>query len=125
MKIGRLLHPKFQEIVRNLQTNQVPLKGAYKLKAVVKAIDEEIGKYQELRVSAVEKYGRRLQNGELDKDENGNVQFDNDNQQVFVTEINDLLALDVPINKISLSDLGDKVVISVEDLYLIEDLIQD
>lgn len=125
MRIGRLIDPRFQDVVRKLQTAHIPLKGAYKLKGVVKAIDEEIAKYEELRKGAVEKYGRRLDNGELDKNPDGSVNFEDDNRQVFVTEINDLLSLDVPLAKISVSDLGDKVVISVEDLYLVEDLIGD
>ena len=125
MRIGRLIDPRFQDIVRKLQATHIPLKGAYKLKGVVKAIDEELVKYEELRVLAVEKFGLRLESGELDKDENGGVKFSDENRKAFVAEINDLMSLNVPIAKISINDLGDKVSMSVEDLFFIEDLLED
>ena len=125
MRIGRLIHPRFLEVVRKLQTEHIPLRGAYKLKALVKTIDEEINKYEELRKSAVEKYGTKLESGELDRDESGGAKFSDENNKLFVDDINGLLNLDVPFAKMSIKDLGENVKLSVEDLFFIEELLED
>lgn len=125
MKIGRLIDPRFQDVVRRLQTAHIPLKGAYKLKGVVKAIDEELKKYEELRKGAVEKYGKRDDGGALVVNENNSVQFEEAQGASFSTEMNELLALDVPMTKLSVGDLGDSMVLSVEDLFFIEGLLED
>jgi hypothetical protein len=122
MRIGRLIDPRFQDVVRKLQIAHVPLKGAYKLKGIVKVIDEEIVKYEELRKGALEKFGKRDDAGAVEKDENGNVVFSDEQRASFMSEINDLLNLEVAVPKMNIDDLGSNIEISVEDLFFIEDL---
>ena len=125
MRIGRLIDPRFQNIVRKLQTADVPLKGAYKLKNIVNTMFNELDKYEELRKSALDKYGKRNEAGEVEKDENNNVIFADEQRAAFMAEITDLLNIDVAIPKMSVNDLGEDVLISVDDLFFIEELFQD
>jgi hypothetical protein len=125
MKLGRLIDPRFKDVVRRLQVERIPLKGAYKLKGIVKFIDDELNKYDDLRKSALDKFGRKDDAGALVTDERGNVQFDEGNAAEFTTELQELTNLDVAIPKMSMADLGDKVNISVEELFFIEELFEN
>lgn len=124
MRLSKLIDPRFKKVIISLQSAVIPLKGAYKLKGIVKSIDEELNKYEDLRKEALAKFGRKDDKGELVLDDKGNVQFDESEMQDFMKELQDLVNLEVSIPKMSINDLGDNVSLSVEDLFLLEDIIE-
>ena len=88
----------------------LPLKGAYKLNKIRKAVDKEAEFYAEKFKEIVETYAR--------KDENGEYEFSEDGSQILIKEgmvaecnqaIEDLQNLEIEIENYNLTidDLGD------------------
>ena len=88
----------------------LPLKGAYKLNKIRKALDKESDFYNERFQEIVEKYSR--------KDENGEIVFNEDGSQIMIQEdlidecdkvLTDLQNLEVEVDNCNLTieDLGD------------------
>lgn len=123
MQLSKLIDPRFKKVIIALQSAVIPLKGAYKLKGVVKAIDDELNKYEEFRKEALNKFGSKDDKGELIQDDKGNVKFEEASLKDFLKQLQELQDLDVSIPKLKIEDLGENVNISVEDLFLIEDLL--
>lgn len=91
---------------------QVPLVGAYKINKIRKAADKEFEFYRDKFQEIVNKYAR--------KDENGNIQFSDDGQQIMIQqdkieecnqELEDLQKLEVEIDNynLTLENLGDNI----------------
>lgn len=120
MKLSTLIDPRFKQAIIKLNQQQLPLKVAYKLKGIINLIDAELQKYEEVRSAALLKYGKKKEDGSLEADESGNVPLEGDDAQHFVNEINELLSLVVDFPQIKLSELGDNVSMSSEELFLLE-----
>lgn len=124
MKLKRLIDPKFKASLTSLNSQKLPLKTAFKLKTIIKKVDEEYEKYDQVRVAALNSYGDKNEEGALVIDENGNIPLSGDNAQSFVKEMNDLIDLDVEIPTISVSDLGSELSISSEELMLLDFIVE-
>ena len=97
----------------------LPLKGAYKLNKIKKAIEKESEFYSEKFQEIVDKYAK--------KDDNGNLVFNDDGSQIMIKEgmneecnqaLTDLQDLEVEIENynLSLEDLGEDIQCTPEDL---------
>ena len=97
----------------------IPLKGAYKINKIKKDIDKESEFYGEKFQSIINKYAQ--------KDENGDVKFSDDGNQILIQEdkieecndaLNELQNLEVEIENynLTLEDLGDNLECAPEDL---------
>jgi hypothetical protein len=120
MKLSNLIDPRFKSALTKLNQQQLPLKVAYKLKGTISRIDEEQKKYEEIRLSALTKYGKKAEDGTLVSDENGNVALEGEDASSFVKDLNDLLTLDIELPSFSVNELGDKVTMSSEELFLLD-----
>lgn len=100
----------------------LPVKLAFKLRGIVKKIAEETDKYDTVRKDLIEKYGKKDENGKLLVAED-QVQFDQDGMKGFVSEINELLTVDVELATINIGDLSEAVSLSTEDLIVLEGLL--
>ena len=126
MKLARLIDSGFQNSVRTLMKQPLPLKAAYKLRGVVKKAEAELTQYEEMRKEALQKYGKKKEDGTLDTTETNNVQFETqETLQVFLKDIGDLTNVDVDMPAITLTELGDDIRLSTEDLMNLEGLIVD
>lgn len=126
MKLSKLVDPQFQVALRKLASQEVPLKSAFKLKGMIKQVNDALAKYDEVRTDALKRYGTKDDSGELVLEENGkNVKLSEENAQAFVQELNDLLADDVEIGSLRISDLGNNLSLSTTELILLEDVILD
>jgi hypothetical protein len=125
MKLSTLIEPNFHTAVKKLISQDVPLSAAFKLKGIIKRCDEEIAKYEEVRKVALEKLGDRDEQGNLLQTENGSVKLSQGNMQKFAVELSALLSSEVDVGKLKISDLGDKVNLSMSDLLALGDLIAD
>jgi len=104
----------------------LPLKAAYKLRGVVKKAEAELTQYEEMRKEALQKYGKKKEDGTLDTTETNNVQFETqETLQVFLKDIGDLTNVDVDMPAITLTELGADIRLSTEDLMNLEGLIVD
>lgn len=90
----------------------LPLKGAYKLNKIKKAIEKESEFYTEKFQEIVEKYAKQ--------DENGNFVYSDDGNQIMIKDgmveecnqaLEDLQNLEVEIDNygLTLEDLGDEI----------------
>ena len=97
----------------------LPLKGAYKLNKIKKAIEKEGEFYTEKFQEIVETYARH--------DDNGNLVFSEDGNQILIKDgmidecnkaLTDLQELEVEIENygLSLEDLGENLECTPEDL---------
>lgn len=97
----------------------LPLKGAYKLNKIKKAIEKESEFYQEKFQEIVDTYAR--------KDDDGNLVFSEDGNQIMIKDgmveecnkaLEDLQELEVQVENygLTLEDLGDDVECTPEEL---------
>ena len=97
----------------------LPLKGAYKLNKIKKAIEKESEFYQEKFQEIVDTYAK--------KDDDGNLVFSEDGNQIMIKDgmveecnkaLEDLQELEVQIENygLTLEDLGDDVECTPEEL---------
>ena len=97
----------------------LPLKGAYKINKIKKAVEKESEFYQEKFQEIVDQYAQ--------KDENGEVVFSEDGNQIMIKDglveecnkaLSDLQELEVEIDNygLTLNDLGEDVECTPEEL---------
>lgn len=125
MKLNKLVDPNFQLTLRKLASQEIPLKTAYKLKGIIKVCNEELAKYDDVRTDALNRYGTKKEDGSLDIDNDGSVKLSTENKQLFVDELNALLVTDIAVTPVSISELGDKVSLTTQELMILDDLITE
>ena len=125
MKLSKLVDPQFQSTLRKLAGQEVPLKTAFALKGIIKRANEELVKYEEVRTSAVQRFGDKKEDGTLETNESGNVKLNDENAAAFVAELTSLLSTEVDIGAIKAQDLGDKITLTTSELMSIDELITD
>ena len=97
----------------------LPLKGAYKINKIKKAVEKESEFYQEKFQEIVDQYAQ--------KDENGEVVFSEDGNQIMIKDglveecnkaLTDLQELEVEVDNygLTLDDLGEDVECTPEEL---------
>lgn len=125
MKIMNILEPKFQDAIKKLQKTAMPIKTAYKLKTIVKKMDEELTKYEEFRQELLLKHGSKNEDGSLKVDESGTVQFAGVSLGMFTKELNDLANVEIDVGSLNPDEFGDKAEISTADLMALDALISN
>lgn len=123
MKLARLVDPKFHSALDKLAAEALPLKLAFRLKGIAKTVREEYAKYEEVRQAAVKKYGKKQDNGDLVLDENNMAQFEQKEFQEFAKELGALANEDVELPTIKLSELGDKITMTLEEIEMLDGLV--
>ena len=125
MKLGTLADPRFKGSFARLQTAPLSLKTAFKLRSIEKVITKELATYEETRQAALNKYGKKNEDGTLlTLGVHKNVQFEEGMFEKFVEELSELNAVEVALEKVTAAELGDNVKLSADDLALLEDLIE-
>jgi hypothetical protein len=125
MKLGKLVDPNYREILRKLAAQEIPLRTAFKLRGIIKVSNDEFAKYEEVRADALKRFGDKNEDGSLNADANGTVKLSDENMKLFVNELNALLVLDVAVGKIKIDELGDKVILTANELMALDDLITE
>lgn len=123
MKLARLVDPKFHSALDKLATQSLPLKVAFRLKGITKTVREEFTKYEELRMDAIKKYGKKSEDGNLVLDASGNAQFEPEALQEFAKEVGALANEEVELQTIKLSELGDKITMTLEEIEWLDGLV--
>lgn len=123
MKLARLIDERFHIALNKLTKDALPIKTAFKLKGIIKITHSEYEKYDELRQETLNKYGSKNEDGSLKLDERSVVQFTQEGIQAFTKEINELTNVEVEIPTVKLSELGDTLRITAEELELLDGVI--
>jgi len=123
MKLARLIDPRFQNAVKKLSSANLPILLAFRLKSIVKTMQDAIDNYEAVRVDLLKRLGKKKEDGELDLGEGGTVQFEEGGLQTFAKEISVLSNSDIDVPTIKLSELGSDINVSLEDAEMLEGLI--
>lgn len=123
MKLARLTDVRFQTALQKLSVQPVPLRVAFKLKGISTKVQEEIKKFEEVRVAALEKLGNKGEDGKVLTKPDGSVELSNENLQAFAKELNELSQTDLEMPTLKLDELGDKVQLTADDLMLLDGLV--
>jgi hypothetical protein len=126
MKLARLIDPEFQKSLSSLTKEKLPLKVAYKLRNVLKKVEEQLNIYEDIRKEALNKYGKKKEDGTLETNEANNVIFaSKEDMMGFLTELGDLTNLDVEMPTVAVDELGEAVQLSAEDIIHLDGFLID
>jgi hypothetical protein len=123
MKLGKIVNGRLLESIKKLSETQLPIKTAFKLKGIAKLLRDEAAKHEELRVENLNKHGIKEENGALKLDARNNVLFNEEGLKKFVADMEELASLEIEVPQITLSELGDGIVISSEELEVLEGIV--
>ena len=125
MKLGRIIDPRFKVALKKLTDQDLPIKASFILKGVVLSSDSESKKFEDVRIEAVNKLGDKKEDGSLAVDEKGIVNVNAENMKEYTEQLNALLDTDIEVKGVTLKDLGDRILLSVQDLFILDDLIKE
>jgi len=123
MKLSKLIDPQFQVILRKIAGQDIPLRTAFKLKGIIKCVNDELVKYDEVRGEALKRLGDKKEDGSLDVDESGTVKLSEDNMKDFAAELTTLINTDIDVGTLKIDELGDKLSLTAAELMTLDDLI--
>ena len=127
MRLSQLASPEFKNAVQKLMQAQLPVKTTFRLKKLVVALESELKIFEETRESIVKEYGEKTESGELKFNEQGLVQLDLSRAAEWQPKLSELMMLEssLELPKFSLSDLGDQLQLSANELFALGDVIQE
>lgn len=123
MKLARLTDARLHAALRKLSSAQVPLRVAFKLKGLQAKVDEELKKFDTVRQEALEKFGKKDADGKVVVKPDGTVEFEGDSLKEFAAQLNELGQTDIEVPTIKVDEIGDKVVLSADELMLLEGVV--
>lgn len=123
MKLMLVVNQDFRKALTILAKQDIPLKTGFKLKGILKRVDEEYMKYEECRKDALSRFGEKDQAGNVVQDDQGNVKLSKEGMDNFIKELQDLLQSDIDLPRLTVADLGEKLTMTTEQLLLLDDLV--
>lgn len=124
MKLSRIANPLFQQTLNRLASQPLPLKVAFKLKGITAKVKEEFTKFEELRKQSLTTHGKKGEDGKLLlQEKSDNVQFDDEGLKAFMKDMDELGDTEVEVATLKLSELGDKVELSADELLSADDIL--
>lgn len=124
MKLAVLVNENFRAALTKLTTQKIPLKAAFKLKGIVQTVNQEFAKYEEVRESALTRFGKKDENGVLILNASNAVTFESEGLAQFQKEMSELISSDIEVTKIKIDELGNEVDLSVADLMSLDEIIE-
>lgn len=123
MKLLTLVNQDFRNALAKLARQPIPLKATFKLKGIIKRVEEEYKKYDECRQDALIRFGEKSEEGILQMDANNSVKLSADGMANFVKEIQELNSSEIDMPTISISELGENIAMTTEEIYLLDSVI--
>jgi hypothetical protein len=124
MKLVKAMTNEFNVAFNKLLKQDLKVSVAFKLRKVLKNIQEEGKVFDELKQTIIEKYSEKDEEGKPKSNENGNIVFDPKFNAELGEQIEQLNNLEVAVEKIKAEDLSDKVELSIVDLEALEDIFE-
>jgi len=115
LKIRTIVNPSFITAFQRLQECNMPIQAAYKIRKIMRILQDELDDFHVLNNKLIEKHGN--------KDENGKIKLSDEQLKNANLELEKLLNTSIIIQTIKLGELGDNVQISPSDLAYLDDLI--
>lgn len=87
-----------QEVMRTLSTKSLRGRAAFKVARLIKKLEVELTTFNDTRVKLIEAYAKKDEDGNFVTNDKNEYQFDPDNANKFVEEINKLLLEEIEID---------------------------
>ena len=87
-----------QEVMRTLSSKQLRGRVAFKVARLLKKLEAELTTFNDTRIKLIETYAKKDDEGNFVTNEKNEYQFDADNANKFVEEINKLLLEEIDID---------------------------
>lgn len=110
MKLAAMLNQEFQNALLALGNEKVSMPTAYRLKKIVKLINEELGTYNEM-LSKIQEKHKAEEGKEVD-------------QQAFMKDYLELVNMEVETPKIKISELQN-VTLTTKELVILDPVLED
>jgi hypothetical protein len=123
IKLGQLATPAFMTAMQHLLGDKISIRGAWHVKELVAKFNQELARYQEMRKIILETHCKKGDDGKPLLDESKSYSFDKDVMPTVMKEMNELNAIEVEVNPITLSELGDACTLNAQQLIDLGDLI--
>lgn len=123
MKLSKLIDPQFQSAMKKLSSQNVMLRGGVKLRFIMSSIARELSKYDEVRSKLLTELGDKSEDGSLLVDDSSNVKFSEEGLTTFAKHMETLLNSDVSIGTVSVEELGEQATLTVDELFLLEEIV--
>lgn len=123
MKLEKMINPAFQQAMRELNSQKLPIKAAFMLSQITEKMEQEIERFETVKLDSIRKSGIKDDKGELIPDANGNVTLSPEDSERITKELKEALDQDIDMPVVNLSDLGNNLSISVTELSLLKDII--
>lgn len=120
--LGKVSNTNFTNVMQELVKQKLPVSAAFKLKTLTNKFNDELKKFNELRVQILDTHCKRNEDGSVVADQNGNYQFEQDALAKVAKEMGDLMAIEIEFEPIRLQALGD-ISMSAEDLFTLGEVI--
>ena len=87
-----------QDVMRALSSKQLRGRVAFKVARLLKKLEAELATFNDTRIKLIETYAKKDDEGNFVTNEKNEYQFDADNANKFVEEINKLLLEEIDID---------------------------
>lgn len=111
MKLAAMLNQDFQNALLALGNERVSMPTAYRLKKIVKQINDELGTYNELLAKIQAKHKPAEEGAQV-------------NQEAFMKDYLELVNMEIETPKIKLSELQNAT-ITTKDLVILDPVLED
>ena len=87
-----------QDVMRVLSNKPLRGRAAFKVARLLKKLETELTTFNDTRIKLIESYAKKDENGQFVTNEKNEYQFDKENADKFVEEINKLLLEEIEID---------------------------
>lgn len=98
---------QFNSLYKELREKEMPVKIAYRLNTIQSECEKKVSFFETSMGQIIQKYGKKDENGEIERTEDGNYKIEQEKLSECSAEIQELynLEVDLPDYKFSLDDL--------------------
>lgn len=125
MLLGVLTTSEFQSALRKLASQPLPPQTAFKLKRIIKLVNEETKNFDEIRNDIIDSYAVRDTNNTIQTLPGGAVQLNLDLKPEWSKKLEELYKLEIELPTISIKDLNDGVKLSAEELLILDSIVTE
>ncbi len=105
MKLATLISEEFHTVFNELISQRIPVPTAYALNKIHEAVQKELVRYEELRREYLMKYCKRDESGVVILEED-RVSIDPEHMDKFVSDMNELINVEVDVGTVSMNSFG-------------------
>jgi hypothetical protein len=125
MKLKEVLDGKFQTTMRDLTSQKLPIKTAFILAKATEKLETEINLFNKVKADSINKYAQKDSDGKLIAGDDGNVKLSPEDIVTIEAQLTEMVEAEISLPTVTISDLGDKVTMSVTDVLNLKGLITD